>query len=145
MNWGNKILVTFIVFGAGMGFLVYKAISTNYELVEKDYYKNELTYQQVIDATNRVNKLKSSVKITQTKEGILLQLPDEMKNKNITGNLWFYCEYDKNKDKKIVMNVNTDAKQLFPAEIVTKGNYTVKISWDKEGQQYYSENMLIVL
>ena len=43
MNWGNKLLVTFVVFGAGMIFLVYRAVKTNYELVEKDYYKNDNT------------------------------------------------------------------------------------------------------
>jgi len=145
MNWGNKILITFLVFGSGMGFLVYKAVSTNYELVEKDYYKNELHYQQVIDATNRVNELKSPVKINQTADGILLQLPEEMKNNTITGKVWFYCEYDKNKDKKIELNVNANAEQIFTPQTVSKGTYTVKISWDKEGQQYYSENKLTVL
>jgi len=145
MNWGNKILITFLVFGSGMGFLVYKAVSTNYELVEKDYYKNELHYQQVIDATNRVNELKSPVKINQTADGILLQLPEEMKNNTITGKVWFYCEYDKNKDKKIELNVNANAEQIFTPETVSKGTYMVKISWDKEGQQYYSENKLTVL
>ena len=100
MNWGNKLLLTFIVFGAGMGYLVYRSVSTNYELVEKDYYKQELRYQQVIDGTNRVNQLSSAVKIEQTDAGIILELPQEMKEKDISGDVLFYCAYDKKKDKK---------------------------------------------
>ena len=42
MNWGNRLVIVFLVFGAGMGFLVYRSIKTNYELVETDYYKHEL-------------------------------------------------------------------------------------------------------
>ena len=41
MSWGNKLLVAFIVFAAGMFYLVYRSVNTNYELVEKDYYKSE--------------------------------------------------------------------------------------------------------
>jgi len=118
MNWGNKLLVTFVVFGAGMIFLVYRAVKTNYELVEKDYYKNELGYQQVIDGVNRVNALSTSVKIQSVAEGILLQLPEEMKNKNITGSILFYCAYDEQKDKK--QNCNYP---LMPARYLVKNFY----------------------
>ena len=54
MNWGNKLLITFLVFGAGISFLVYRSMHTNFELVEKDYYKSELRYQEIIDGTNHV-------------------------------------------------------------------------------------------
>ena len=63
MNWGNKLLVTFLAFGAGMSFLVYKSITTNYD--RKDYYKNELCYQEVIDATQRANTL-SDARVSST-------------------------------------------------------------------------------
>ena len=97
MNWGNKLLLTFIVFGAGMMYLVYRSVNTNYELVEKDYYKSELRYQQIIDGSNRANQLQSSVKIEQTSAGIILELPQEMKEKNISGDILFYCAYDQKK------------------------------------------------
>jgi len=72
MNWGNKLFVTFLVFGTGMGYLVYRSVKTNFDLVEKDYYKSELRYQDVIDGTNRVNQLSSSVNLEQTTDGVLL-------------------------------------------------------------------------
>jgi|CXWL01.1.fsa_nt_gi hypothetical protein len=145
MNWGNKLLLTFIVFGAGITYLVYRSVTTNYELVEKDYYKSELSYQQVIDGTNRVNALTSPVKIQQTEDSILLQLPEEMKNKNISGNVWFYCAHNAASDKKFELNPAADATQLFSKESLRPGNYTVKISWNDDGKNYYSENSLTVL
>lgn len=123
MNWGNKLLLTFIVFGAGMTYLVYRSVSTNYELVEKDYYNQELRYQQVIDGTNLANQLSSSVKIEQTDSGISLKLPHEMKNKEISGEILFYCAYDQKKIKnlpysRILMEYNYLSHPPFHREII---------------------------
>lgn len=143
MNWGNKLLATFLVFGAGMTFLVYRSVKTNYELVDKEYYKNELTYQQVIDGTNRANAL-SAVTIQQDKEGITLQLPVEMKNKTLSGTVHFYCAYDEKKDKTAALNTTAEGTQTFSNTTVLPGEYTVKISWTCEGNSYYAEKSLSI-
>jgi hypothetical protein len=49
LSWGYKIMFVYIAFVAGMGFLVFKASSQKFDLVTKDYYDQELKYQQVID------------------------------------------------------------------------------------------------
>jgi hypothetical protein len=144
MSWGNKLLITFIVFASGMGYLVYRSTHVNFELVEKDYYKSELRYQEVIDATNHVNKLSSKVKLTQQPDGILLELPGEMKGRNITGDIFFYCAYDEKKDKRVAMSMDTDGRQLIGANSVKPGNYNVKISWALDGKNYFSENKMMV-
>ena len=145
MNWGNKLLITFVVFGTGMSYLVYRSMNVNYELVEKDYYKNELRYQQVIDGTKRVNALTTPVTIQQNGQDIVLQLPAEMKNKSITGNIWFYCAYDETKDRKFQLQPDTEASQSFGKATFRPGSYTVKISWTEDGQAFYSENRLTIL
>ncbi|MEO7982454.1 MAG: FixH family protein [Bacteroidota bacterium] len=145
MNWGNKLLLTFIVFASGMGYLVYRSMHVNFELVEKDYYKSELRYQEVIDGTNQVNQLSSAVKLEQNEKGILLQLPEEMKGKSISGDIWFYCAYDERKDKKAVLHVTASATQQFDSTAILSGQYTVKINWSCGGKNYFSEKKLIVL
>lgn len=143
MNWGNKLLVTFLVFGAGMTFLVYRSVKTNYELVDKEYYKNELVYQQVIDGSNRANAL-SAVTLQQDKQGITLQLPAELKNKKISGTIHFYCAYDENKDKIVELNPSAEGTQVFSNTSLQTGEYTVKISWTADGVNYYTEKKLAV-
>jgi FixH len=144
MNWGNKLLVTFLVFGAGMGFLVYRSVKTNYELVDKEYYKKELAYQQVIDGSARANAL-SALTIQQNSNGILLQLPAEMKNKIINGSIHFYCGYNENLDRKPELHPDAGGEQLFSPALLQPGTYTVKISWSADGISYYSEKNLTVL
>lgn len=145
MNWGNKLLLVFIVFAAGMSFLVYRSVSTNYELVEKDYYKQELRYQQKIDGSIALNSLTSQVVLSQTETGIHLQLPGEMKDKKLSGEVWFYCAYDEKKDKKFTLQTDKNAFQSFALHEVQPGNYTVKINWGDGSRTYYSEKSLTVL
>ena len=145
MTWRNKLLLTFIVFGTSMMYLVYRSVNTNYELVEKDYYKSELRYQQIIDGSNRANQLQSSVKIEQTSTGIILELPQEMKEKNISGDILFYCAYDQKKDKKFLLQTDSKGIQVFQPSSISPGSYTVKITWSSEGKNYFSEKNLTVL
>lgn len=144
MNWGYKLFFTFIVFAGLMLYLVYRAVTTDFQLVEKEYYKSELRYQEVIDGTNRVNGLSSPVNLTNDNETITLQLPDEMKNSKVEGNIWFYCAYDEAKDKKMELKPDASGKQQIPASEFLPGSYTAKIQWQEDGKQYYSEKRLIV-
>ena len=145
MNWGNRLLVTFIVFGSGMSYLVYRAVSTDFELVEKDYYKKELRYQQVIDGTDRANTLSSPVVLQQTDREILLQMPKEMVGLDVKGTAWFYCAYNSKNDIKFNMNLDDEAVQKFDNRRIAPGTYSVKIDWTANGQSYYTEKQLTVL
>jgi hypothetical protein len=144
MNWGNRLLITFILFGAGIFYLVYRSMNTHFELVEKDYYKNELQYQQVIDGSDRAGALQTPLKLEQQEDHILLQLPEEMKKGAVTGDVLFYCAYDERKDKRFRLKADEQGTQVFPAGTVPAGNYTVKISWTLAGKNYYTEKMLTV-
>ena len=144
MNWGNKLLITFTVFGTMISYLVYRAVTTNFELVDKEYYKNELRYQQVIDASNRTATLSSAVILNQTEQGIFLEFPAEMKNKTVKGELFFYCAYDSRKDRKLVINTGAEAIQVFDKSSIEPGKYTVKITWTVEDINYYSEKTMTI-
>ena len=145
MNWGNRLLVTFIVFGAGMLYLVYRSVNTNFELVEKDYYKNELRYQQVIDGSDRAKALHYPVKLEQKDRSVLLQLPEEMRNKQVNGDVLFYCAYDERKDRRFVLKVNEEGTAVFEPGAISPGNYIVKINWNSDSNNYYTEKTLTVL
>jgi hypothetical protein len=138
MNWGYKLMFTFFAFGGMMGYLVYRAVTTNFELVEKDYYKNELRYQQVIDGTKRAQLL-GELELVQRDDKIFLQLPPEMSGKKLDGSVWFYCAYDASKDRKFALQTDTTGSQSFELAGLGQAIYTVKISWDHAGENYYAE------
>ena len=71
VSWGNKILIVYVAFGMFILFMVYKAVNTRYDLVSKDYYKEELRYQDRIDRLNNAAKL-SNVLVQQNTDAILI-------------------------------------------------------------------------
>lgn len=141
-TWGNKILVAILAFVTMMGTLVYKCLHTNYELVSNEYYKDELNYQNVIEATNRTTALQGIASIAVKDDALQLALPDEMKNKSIKGSILFYCPSDESKDRKMDLKVGPDAGQRIEKTTLRPGHYTVKITWEADGQSYYSEQYL---
>lgn len=145
MNWGNKLLLTIVIFVSGICYLVYRSTKTNYDLVEKDYYKQELQYQGLIDGTNSANKLTAPIKISQEGQTISLVLPVEMKNKRVSGDVWFYCAYNSAKDKRFKLKTDSEGIQKFPSESVGPGSYTVRINWNESGNQYYTKTEFSVI
>lgn len=139
MNWGNKLLVTFIVFGTAMSFLVYKSINTKSDLVSKEYYKDELAYQQVIDGTKNANALANKINITHNEKFITIQLPGELKGQPATGNILFYCAADASNDRKFDLKPDADGKQLLGKNMLAAVNYKVKIDWTVNGEHFYTE------
>lgn len=134
-------MFTFFAFGGMMGYLVYRAVTTNFELVEKDYYKNELRYQQVIDGRQRAEKL-GGLELLQQDDKVLLQLPAEMKGKQLEGSVWFYCAHDASKDRKFALQTDEGGSQSFDLAGTGEALYTVKISWTYAGENYYLEKRL---
>jgi hypothetical protein len=141
MSWGNKLIIVFVVFAALMATLVYKATQTKFELVSKDYYQEELRYQDKIDGAG--NAALEAPLIVRLKDGsVFLEFPELQKKSNITGEAWFYCSVDASKDNRIALNVNTLGIQQIDVKTFRKGNYVVKISYEANGKKYYSAHPL---
>lgn len=138
MNWGNKLILVFIAFAGLMFFLVYKAMHTRYELVSKEYYQDELRYQDKIDGRANASAL-SEVAIAWNNEYLVLQLPKELTGKTVTGDIWFYCTTDAVKDLRIPLTANEDGKQFISKNKFKADMYLLKLSWETADKKYYSE------
>lgn len=143
-NWGHKLTLGFIAFAGMILYLVFQSINTRFDLVSKEYYKDELQYQQVIDGVNRANQLSQTVSVVQTDKYIVIQLPGEMKQTPVSGSLWFYCADNARKDFKMPLQVNAEAVQSIDSRTFMAGKYTVKIHWESKGQRYYTEQFITI-
>ncbi len=144
MNWGHKLTIAILSFVGFMAFMVYKCHTTEFQLVEKEYYKSELKYQQVIDAAQRAGKLTGQLKVTRQGDRIIVQLPEEMKQQAVTGSMWFYCAYEAGMDKKITLEPDAEGIQVLDAAQFKPGSYTVKIEWTANEESYYREEQLTI-
>jgi hypothetical protein len=143
MNWGNKLVVVFVAFALFMGYMVYRALSTKYDLVSKDYYKDELRYQERIDGVKNAVAL-DSVTISQDASTIQIKLPKEHKGFAVKGEVLFYCITDDSKDFKLPLQVDSSATQVVMKKQLQKAPYQVKLNWQVGKDAFYNEQKLIV-
>ena len=138
LSWGYKITFVYIAFVAGIGVLVFKASNQKFDLVTKDYYDQELKYQQVIDQAANASKLSAPVTIERKEGELKINFPDEMKNKKKLVDFYLYYAADAKKDfrKSFELSEN-ELTQALPAGM--KGMYELKLSWESGGIKYYSE------
>lgn len=142
LNWGHKLTIIICLFAGMMLVLVYKSTQTNFDLVTKEYYKDELKYQEVIDGTNRANSLASKASVTRSGEQVNIQLPEELKGLPVSGTAWFYCAADAKRDIKVALAVNSNGLQQIDGRRLLPGRYTVKLNYTAANQQYYSETSI---
>lgn len=144
MSWGNKLVLVFVAFAALIGTLVYKSMNTKFELVTKDYYKEELRYQQKIDGARNASQL-SAVAVKQDSSFVTVVMPSELKGKSLSGEVVFYCGSDAGKD--LAMPLKLDAQgdqlvQLVSKKLLAQGAYQVKLRWQANDSTYYVEKQI---
>ncbi len=138
MNWGYKITIGYLTFVAGIAFLVYKASSQKVDLVTSDYYEQELVYQKRINAKTNTVTLSSAVNVKYDEKSISIELPLEMKKKEVKANIFFYYPADSDRDfARSVASTNGSLNTPKPNGI--KGHYILKLSWMVRSVHYYSE------
>ncbi len=144
MNWGTRLTIVFICFAGMMITLVYKSYHTKFELVSKDYYGDELKYQEKIDGRANAAK-RSTVSIEQEPSAIIIHLPNDSVASSISGEAWFYSNNDAVRDRRIRLNPASGNRQVILKKFLTTGNYELKLSWKENERVYYHETNLRIL
>ena len=142
MSWGNKLVLVFVAFVALMATLVYKAVNTKFELVTKDYYKEELRYQDKIDGAANA-KSAGEIKLMQDDATITIELPASLQSSVAEGEAWFYCKTDAVKDKRMPVKIE-DGVYSFDRSSFAKGSYQLKLQLTSEGKQYYYKEYITI-
>lgn len=143
MSWGHKILLAFTGFAGLIGFLVYSCMQHNFELVSKNYYNDEIAYQQLIDGSNNASKI-STVHISQAGNAITILMPAELNGKIIKGEVWFYCPDNAANDLRLPLHVNVNGKIDIPLSMLAKTSYQVRINCTANDERFYYIQVLTI-
>jgi hypothetical protein len=135
ISWGYKIASVYMLFVAGILFLVFKANNEEFDLVTKDYYGEELKYQQVIDETENYSKLSAPLSVEKTDSTVNIRFPEEMKGKKKEIDFYLYYPADAKKDFRISIETNEN-EFAQPLPTGTKGMYDLKLSWQADSIKY---------
>lgn len=143
MNFGGKIVILYLSFVALILTLVFLCYGQKQDLVSKDYYAQELKYQDKIDAIHNSNSLPNSIKHKVIGSGILLTINDSLPIKNFSGIINFFRPSDASKDVQLKMAfVNNE--QVIDKTILQHGSYKMQLSWKNDGKSYYKEEIIFI-
>ncbi|MFZ6010811.1 MAG: FixH family protein [Bacteroidota bacterium] len=140
MNFGKWIIVAFILFALFMGTLVTVCVQQDISLVSKDYYKEELVYQEQIRRISNAQNLKIKPKVGKTNE---LRLEVSFADKIDKGELKLFCPSNQRMDRIFVFNSSAQS-QSFKIDDLQSGMYRAKIFWSMDGKEYYYEEVIYI-
>lgn len=137
-TWGTGIVIAMLAFMIFILSFVYKSIAMDeyqHELVSEDYYKEELHYQEEIDKLNNSNSLSKNIELVNSKEGILVSFPEDLKQESIVGSIYFQRLSNEKLDFTEQIKL-TNHQQLIPVEKLVSGKWIIKIDWESEQGKY---------
>lgn len=141
MNFGKWIVVAFILFAIFIGTLVTICIRQDISLVTKDYYKEELAYQDQIARVNNAAQLNEKPSIT-IRDQKYLEVTFNQFNRIDNGQLKLFRPSDASLDRVFELTSSKNHSLLFDIAGLSTGMYRAQMRWTMEGKEFYIEKMI---
>lgn len=139
-NWGTRILILYLGFVALIATLVTLSMRQKTDLVAKDYYAQEIAYQDKLDKMNRAQQLGEPVQWKLQGNSLLFEFP-KGSQLPLKGTMNLFCPSDAANDRSIAFETSgyTCEVQL---PVMATGRYMLQIDWQAGTQTYYQEGAL---
>ncbi len=141
MNWGWKIAITYSLFAIGTLTVVFISSMKKVNLVEEDYYEKEIKFQDQIDRIKNARELSDDFSIQFDALSGNLQIRYSG-GEALNGNIHLYRPSDSDLDMNIPLNLDQNGKQVMDTQMLLKGLWVVKISWEATGKSYYKSEQI---
>ncbi len=143
MNWGQSVFAVYLGFAAFMLGLVTLCIKQDdIFLVDKQYYKQELQYQQQLDQMNNAARLSTPVDFRQAEGWLTIGFPQEAMPSQ--GTLHLFRPSNANLDRRLAVQANAEGAQMVNLGSLQPGLWKLKLQWQSQGKPYYAEHALVV-
>jgi hypothetical protein len=143
MSWGKKITILYLSFVALIVTLVVLCFGQKVELESKDYYSQELKFQDRIEAISNEKNLASTFSNEVNSNALILKADSSLFGKGFEGSINFFRPSDSSKDVKLKMNFNNN-QQIIPTNKLIHGVYKMQLSWVSNGISYFKEDVIFI-
>lgn len=141
-HWGVGITVFYSVFVLLVISFLFFSFGMKTDLVEDEYYEKSLKYDEVIEKTNRSNRLEKNILAEYINGAVLVTFPGIGSGNKISGQIKFYRPSDAGKDFTIDIITDTSRKQLIDVARRDKGQWVMKFDWKSGDSAYYYEKKI---
>ena len=140
MNWGKWIVVAFVLFAVFIAALVTVCMCQDVSLVSKDYYKQELAYQDQIERISNSNSLDSKPSFSIASDTLQLQLNSAVQLDR--GELELFCPSNEKMDRHFIVEPGIPSPQKYALTGLQRGMYRIKLTWHMNGKEFYQEQII---
>lgn len=141
MNWGNRIILAFVLFIGVVFTMVYISMNTEFSLVADNYYEQELSYEDQLNRIRNVNALeeKPEFSIDRTGLKVALTFPQAVADQIKEGKVKFYRASSARYDKEIELKLDSSNKFEQDISQFITGAWKIQLSWTDGDKEYYKE------
>lgn len=143
MNFGGKIVVLYLSFVALILTLVFMCFGQKVELVSKDYYAQEIAFQDKINAVNNEKSLNGSINHSVNGNEVILTIDSTLLSNDFEGTIVFFRPSDSSKDFKLKMNFN-NYTQIINGSSLIHGAYKLQLTWVTNHTKYFKEEVIFI-
>ena len=140
MNWGTKIVFSFIAFAGLIITMVVISMRQDVSLVAKDYYVQEIAYQDQIDKIQNQKALESEPTIKLSQEFVEVSMNTVFDE----GTIHFFRPSDASQDMLVKLDKRVSEAHKIDRANFSTGKWLVKLNWKHAGEAYYYEQNIYV-
>jgi hypothetical protein len=143
MNWGKGIFLSFVLFAAFLAVMVTIMVRQDIGLVSKQYYQDDLAFQQQYERKQNTGLLEVSPDVTiKDNRFIVVNFHTRMYVED--GELKLIRPSSERLDQHFQLRVSSDSVQQFELKPLERGPYRVKMTWTMGGKEYYLEKLIVI-
>jgi hypothetical protein len=123
--------------------MVVISMNQDINLVSKDYYKQEIEYEDQIQRIRNTQALEEAPEITLDRMGlsIIISFPEGLVSEDLNGYVHLFRPSDSSLDKKYRLELDGSGSQIISISGHLKGLWKVKLLWGSKGSEYYLEKI----
>lgn len=131
----------YALFAGGIITLVVASSRQQIDLVSKDYYKDEIAYQEVLNAGRNQAMLAGTVSVHANESAVFIDFPAEFNALIKTGKVQFYAVVNKDWDYTVQLSTGENTLEV-PRTKLHNTRYTIKMTYAVNGKDYYYESQI---
>lgn len=142
--WPYGVIAAFLLFAGGLATTVTIAVTHPENLVNDNYYENEVQFQSQIDNTARAQKAGAALRCDPAAQKMVIALPAAQLTQKFSGTVRLYRPDSPKQDRELALAPNPDGTQTLTLTPLAPGPWLLKVAWQADGKGYYLEQKFIV-
>ena len=134
--WPLGLIVSFTLFVAGTGTLIWLSRQANLDLVRPDYYEAESIHAEETARRQRAANLPSRLQIRLDPQARVLQLQMPPGHETAQGRLEFYRPSAAAQDEQRLLGCDASGSQTVSLQSLAPGLWRLRVLWQVDGTEY---------